>query len=89
MIPGKVFQGKVFSRGFAIKQDFGGAAGEAATIKGSSGWLRDAQRFPVVIHFEDERARGYRFVVGQADVQIYTGDHGILNALGRLWSSTG
>lgn len=85
MVPGKVFPGKVFSRGFAIKQESGGAEGEAATIKGSSGWLRDAQRFPVVIHFEDESARGFRFVGGQADVQVYTGDHGILNALGRFW----
>lgn len=85
MAPGKVFQGKVVSRGFAVKQDSGGAAGEAATIKGDSGWLRDAQRFPVVIHFEDDSARGYRFAGGQADVQIYTGDHAILNTLGRLW----
>ena len=33
MAPGKVFQGKVFSRGFAIQQPSGGAAGEAVTIK--------------------------------------------------------
>lgn len=85
MAPGEVFRGKVFSRGFAVKQSSGGAAGEAATIKGDSGWLRDAQRFPVIIHFEDDSARGYRFVGGQADVQIYTGNHTILNALGRLW----
>ena len=36
--PGKVFKGKVFSRGFAVQQASGGAAGEAATIKGDSGW---------------------------------------------------
>lgn len=86
MAPGQVFQGKVFSRGFAVDQPSGGAAGEATTIKSDSGWLRDAQRFPVVIHFADnDSATGYRFAGGQADVQIYTGDHVILNALGRLW----
>ncbi|MEA3276532.1 MAG: HlyD family secretion protein [Pseudomonadota bacterium] len=85
MVPGKVFQGKVFSRGFAVDHVSGGAAGEAATIEGDSGWLRDAQRFPVIIHFADDSARGYRFAGGQADVQIYTGDHAILNALGGLW----
>jgi len=85
MAPGRVFPGKVSSRGFAVKQPSGGAAGEAATIKGESGWLRDAQRFPVVIRFEDESAYGYRFAGGQADVQIYTGDNAILNALGRFW----
>jgi multidrug resistance efflux pump len=85
MAPGKVFQGKVFSRGFAVKQPSSGAAGEAVTVKGDSGWLRDAQRFPVVIHFEDESAYGYRFAGGQADVQIYTGDHSILNSLGWFW----
>ena len=85
MAPGRVFPGRVSSRGFAVKQPSGGAAGEAATIKGESGWLRDAQRFPVVIRFEDESAYGYRFAGGQADVQIYTGNNAILNGLGRLW----
>lgn len=85
MAPGRVFPGKVSSRGFAVKQPSGGAAGEAATVKGESGWLRDAQRFPVVIRFEDDSAYGYRFAGGQADVQIYTGDNAILNALGRFW----
>ena len=85
MAPGKVFQGKVFSRGFAVKQPSGGATGEAVTIQADSGWLRDAQRFPVTIHFADDSARGYRFAGGQADVQIYTGDNTILNALGRFW----
>jgi multidrug resistance efflux pump len=85
VVPGRVFPGRVFSRGFAVKHSSGGAVGEAATIKGNSGWLRDAQRFPVIIHFEDESARGYRAVGGQADVQIYTGDHPVLNALGWLW----
>lgn len=86
MAPGEVFKGKVFSRGYAVQQSSGGAAGEAAAIKGDSGWLRDAQRFPVIVQFEDDSSRGYKFVGGQADVQVYTQkSNWILNGLGGLW----
>ena len=87
MAPGEVYQGKVFSRGYAVQHSSEqSAAGEAATIKGDSGWLRDAQRFPVIIQFADDRAKGYRFVGGQADVQVYTqNSNAILNGLGWLW----
>ena len=55
-------------------------------VKGDSGWLRDAQRFPVVIHFDDDRVVGYRHIGGQADVQIYTKKSNfLLNALGWCW----
>ena len=83
--PGKVFPGEVVSKGFAVEQPSGGQAGEAVTIRESSGWLRDAQRFPVRVRFTDESARGFRRVGGQADVQIYAGDNTVLNALGWLW----
>ena len=83
--PGRIFKGRVFSRGFAVAADSDAAAGQAATVKSESGWLRDAQRFPVIINFNDDSARGLRLVGGQADVQVYTGDHSILNALGWLW----
>jgi multidrug resistance efflux pump len=85
MAPGRIFKGQVFSRGFAVSQDNDTAAGQAANVKSETGWLRDAQRFPVIINFDDDSARGYRLVGGQADVQVYAGDHSILNALGWLW----
>ncbi|NOQ41919.1 MAG: biotin/lipoyl-binding protein [Desulfuromusa sp.] len=86
MLPGRVLKGTVSSRGFAIKQPSYGAAGEAVTVKAHSGWLRDAQRFPVSINFDDESAEGYRFVGGQADVQIYTqNSNWLLNGLGWVW----
>lgn len=83
--PGRVFPGTVASVGFAVSQPSGGKAGEVETVKASSGWLRDAQRFPVIIRFSDDSAHGLRRYGGQADVQIYTGDNSILNALGYLW----
>ena len=66
-------------------QDRNVSLGELPTITESSGWLRDSQRFPVIIKFVDDASRGLRRVGGQADVMIYTGDRTLLNALGWLW----
>ena len=85
--PGRVFKGVVKSIGVGVGVGQGGAEslGELQTIKSTSGWLRDAQRFAVIIDFADDEAYGLRRAGGQVDVQIYTGDHAILNALGWLW----
>jgi multidrug resistance efflux pump len=83
--PGRIFQGRVVSIGYGVETQAAGTLGDLPTISSSSNWLRDAQRFPVVIRFADESARGLRRAGGQADVTIYTGDHVILNALGWLW----
>ena len=84
--PGQVFSGTVFSIGFAVQQPSSAGVGEAAIIRGSSGWLREAQRFPVTIHFDDHSfPRGYRRAGGQADVQVYTQESNwLLNSLGWL-----
>ena len=83
--PGKIFKGVVKSVGVGVAQGSGESLGQLQAIKTTSGWLRDAQRFAIIIDFADDKAYGYRRVGGQADVQIYTGDHAILNALGWLW----
>jgi multidrug resistance efflux pump len=83
-LPGSIFSGTVASKGFAVKQPSYGYTGDLITIKSASGWLRDAQRFPVIIHFSDESAYGYRLAGGQADVQFY-GQNTALNALGWTW----
>lgn len=86
MLPGRVFKGTVASKGYAVQKPTVGKAGGLVSVKGDSGWLRDAQRFPVVIHFDDETPAGYRFVGGQADVQIYTKKSNfLLNTLGWIW----
>jgi len=83
--PGKIFKGEVSTIGYGVSQPSGGATGELETVQADSGWLRDAQRFPVIIKFSDDSSRGIRRHGGQADVQIYTGDHFIVNTLGRIW----
>ncbi len=83
--PGRVLKGVVKSLGVGVAQGRAELLGELQTIKSTSGWLRDAQRFAVIIDFADDEAYGLRRSGGQVDVQIYTGDHAILNALGWLW----
>ncbi len=83
--PGRIFQGKVSSVGFAVSHEKGGAIGDLETVGSQSGWLRQAQRFPVYITFDDDSSRGLRRLGGQADVQIYTGDNILINSIGRVW----
>ena len=83
--PGKVFQGKVNSMGFAVSHEKGGAIGDLETIETSAGWLRDAQRFPVYITFDGDSAKGNLRLGGQADVQFYSTDNWLINSLGWIW----
>jgi multidrug resistance efflux pump len=87
MAPGEVHRGTIGSIGFAVKDPSNSAAGEAITVKAHSGWLRDAQRFPVTISLENKlTASGKRFAGGQADVQVYTQEaNGLMKGLGKLW----
>ncbi len=83
--PARIFAGEVTSIGYGVGEDRNVPLGELPTITESSGWLRDAQRFPVIIKFVDDASRGLRRAGGQADVIIYTGDRTLLNALGWFW----
>ena len=62
-------------------------AGALPKIENSRDWLRQAQRFPVAVEFDpSERERlGAVRIGGQADVLVYTGDHGLMNWLGQLF----
>ncbi len=83
--PGKVFSGTVSSIGFAVDSLSTGTAGSLAKVEGKSGWLRESQRFPVIIKFDDDSSRGLRRLGGQADVLIYTSNNWIINPLGWVW----
>ena len=83
--PGRIFKGTVQSTGYGVDWGDVDNAGVLPKIKGSKDWLRDPQRFPVVISFDKEEARGLLREGGQADVVIYTSDNAILNAVGGLW----
>lgn len=82
--PGRIFSGTVASVGYGVGQPGGESPGALPTVEGSSGWLRDPQRFPVVVRFNVDETRGLLRVGGQVDVIVYTGNHFILNTIGKL-----
>jgi len=85
--PGRIFDGRVVGIGYGVQtgKKTSGQAAALPEVEEASGWLRDPQRFPVIIRFESEVPPGLKREGGQADVIVYTGDHPLLNFLGRLW----
>lgn len=82
--PGRIFDGRVSSVGYGVEQKGGESPGALPTVEGAKGWLRDPQRFPVVVRFDVNDVEGLLRVGGQADVIVYTGNHFILNTIGKL-----
>ena len=82
--PGKVFNGAVRGTGFGV--DVGAAPlGSLPTIENDKNWLREAQRFPVLVDFETENVGELGVRVGsQASVTVYTGTRPLLNTLARM-----
>ena len=81
-LPGRVFQGKIRSIGFGVAIDTA-PLGALPTIDNSRQWLRDAQRFAVVIDIDNlgsGNLAGVR-VGSQSSVIVYTGDSWILNSI--------
>jgi multidrug resistance efflux pump len=85
-LPGEVVRGRVrdLSYGVAV-----GTAplGSLPTVQNDPNWLREAQRYPVLIDFDLPRGQGrYPLKVGsQATVVVYTGDHLLVNPLARFY----
>ena len=87
-LPGVVFNGEVRTIGLGISAGQAPAPGTLPTVQNNRDWLRQAQRFPVVVDFDltqDERLRGKLRVGGQASVIAYTGEHPLLDMLGRWY----
>jgi multidrug resistance efflux pump len=83
-LPGRLLKGTVRGTGFGIQVD-SEPLGELPTIENDKNWLRDSQRFPVLVDFDTETVRTLGLRVGsQASITVYTGDQPMLNALGRL-----
>jgi multidrug resistance efflux pump len=86
-LPGKVYEGKVREIGFGV--DVGSAPlGSLPTIKNDRQWLRDEQRFPVLVEIAEpipESDRRVLKVGSQASVMAYNEGHMILNGLGWLY----
>lgn len=84
--PGRVFRGRVRSVGYGVSTG-SDPLGSLPTIDNDQNWLRDAQRFPVLVDLDESVLReGIGIRVGsQADVIVYTGEHGFMNLLGQIY----
>lgn len=87
VLPGKVFRGRVRSVGRGVGAGQQAPTGTLPVIENSRDWLRQAQRFPVAVDIDPaERARLRAMQIGgQADVLVFTGDHPLMNWLGRVY----
>lgn len=84
ILPGKVFAGKVKSIGYGVSTG-NTNRGDLPSVSGSQGWLRDPQRFPVIVSIDDQSVNPQLRHGGQVDVVVFTeGESGLLNALGRF-----
>ena len=84
--PGRVYPGRVasLSAGVSTRES---RLGDLPDVEDTRGWLRDAQRFPVIVEFDQSlaNARLGRRVGSQVDVIVYTDNNTLLNAIGWLW----
>ncbi|RZA29180.1 MAG: HlyD family secretion protein [Lysobacteraceae bacterium] len=87
VLPGQVLKGRVRSVGTGVGSGQQAQAGALPQIENSRDWLRQAQRFPVAVEFAPSE-RSHLDAVrigGQADVLVYTGEHGLMNWLGSVY----
>ena len=79
--PGRIFNGTVRSIGYGVSSGGSNNRGDLPTVSNSQSWLRDPQRFPVIIKMSDDEILGLIRSGAQADVIIYTGSNPILNLI--------
>jgi multidrug resistance efflux pump len=84
-LPGQIVKGRVRTTGFGVKVD-SATLGSLPTIQNDRAWLRDAQRFRVLVDFElpDASDRQGLRVGAQASVVVYTGNNFVMNGLAWL-----
>ena len=89
VFPGRVFEGTVRATGFGVAVD-SAPLGSLPTIQNNRQWLRDAQRFPVIIDFEMSPDEMRRLKVGaQVTAMVYASDSWFFNTLGALYIRIG
>ncbi len=81
--PGEITTGTVISIGYGVSFDKS-VPGELPKPEKVTGWMREAQRFTVIIKFNDHVNKNLLREGGQADIITYTGDNFIFNGLGKI-----
>ncbi len=88
VLPGQVFEGQVRSIGLGVSAGQAPPAGTLPTIDNNRDWLRQSQRFPVIIGFDVDQQEALRKqlrVGGQASVMGFSEGHGMLEFLGKFY----
>lgn len=88
VMPGEVFIGKVDNIGLGISAAQPPPPGTLPSISNNRDWLRQAQRFPVIVRFPPDQAPelvGQLRVGGQASVIAYSEDAWLTKMLGKLY----
>lgn len=83
-LPGRLFTAKVESAGLGVSQSNTDPSTGLPTIRNDTGWVPEAQRFPIRLTLDEGRPKGVRYGA-QATVIIYTGDNPVTNAWGSMW----
>jgi multidrug resistance efflux pump len=88
VLPGQVFAGEVRSIGLGIGEGQAPPPGTLPTVDNNRDWLRQAQRFAVVIGFDVDQHEALRYqlrIGGQASVIAYSESANVLALLGRAY----
>ncbi len=87
VMPGEVFSGEVANIGLGISASQPPPPGTLPSISNSRDWLRQAQRFPVIVRFPTDQSpdlAGQLRVGGQASVIAYSDKAWLTKLLGKL-----
>jgi multidrug resistance efflux pump len=87
-LPGRIFNGKVRSIGLGVATGQAPPAGTLPTIENSRDWLRQSQRYPVIVEFDPgqrEQLKEYVRIGGQVEVIAYTQEDGVLRMIGKAY----
>lgn len=87
-LPGRVFEGLVGNIGLGIQASRPAQPGTLPSIDNNRDWLRQAQRFPVIVRFDpgqDEALLDYLRIGGQSSVIAYTEPAWLTQLLGKIY----
>jgi multidrug resistance efflux pump len=88
VLPGEVFTGKISSIGIGVNTASKQKPGVLPTIDNDRDWLRQSQRFPVIVSFDVEQStslRNHLRVGAQASVVAYTPDTPVIKWLAEVY----
>lgn len=86
--PGQIFKGQVRSVGIGVSAGDNPPAGSLPSIKNNRDWLRQSQRFPVIVSFTPGKYPSLKKQIrigGQASVIAYTENDGVLKFIGETY----